>query len=617
MVREWRGATVEPGGDRPDPNAWEQVELPGKPSKFADADGVAYQTHFPDPRDGDEHAMLVLDGVYAHARVWLNGSFLGEHDAYFEPFERRLDADLEAENELLVECRRPGDRFGGSYESDDVPNERSVPGIWWGAEIETYGEARISNLTARPRLDDEGARFEVTTTVFAETDLEDRLTFSVRPEGSRRGRGMMNRASVQASAGERTTVEHEIDIRDPVLWWPHELGDQSRYVLRAKLHDEERTVTTGLCSVEYDDEEGLVVNGQRMMGRGVNLFAAEPADVDRAIDVNANLVRAHAHVPSQAVYEAADDAGILVWQDLPLTGPGPFDVERGRNLLSRLVDAYDQHPSLAAIGVHDDPATLGTGLGTGTLDRLRLRWRMWRAEYDREAADAVAGAVPDGLATFPVIGPPGIDADATTLSPGWEYGDATDIEWFLDRFPDVGDIVAEFGAGSLGSDATASEIPGFDREIHDRRVENGREASQAYQRDVVKTVTEGLRRHESHVIVASSLRDLGGAGTGVLSDDGTAKPAAEALSDGFEPLQAFLTDPRPGATSDLVVRNDIPSAAGGEITWTIDEETQTSEFTLDGNTATTIGEVTVPDDAQTVELTVSLGERSVSNRYYL
>ncbi|MFB6202388.1 MAG: hydrolase [Halorhabdus sp.] len=618
MLDEWHAGAVTPSDELPEPETWEPVTVPGKPSAFAGADAVAYRSEFDDPRpEPSDGAMLVLEGLYARARVWLNGSLLAEHDAYFEPLSVRLGEHLAPENELVVECRRP-DRFGGIYESDLVPAEASVPGIWWDATVEPYHDHHILNLAARPRLNDDGASFEVQTTVVTDRDLEDRLTFSVKPEGERRGRGMMNRGPVDAQAGERTTVEHTIEIRDPALWWPHDVGSQDRYVVRVKLGDEERTLTTGLCSTQYDETDGLLVNGQSITGRGVNLLDAEPADIERAVDVNANLVRTHAHVPHPAVLSAADDAGVLVWSDLPLTGPGPFDPERGRDLVTGLVGTYGSHPSLAAVGVHDDPITLGDGsLGSGAIDRLRLRYRLWRASYDREAAAVVADAVPESLLTFSVIGPPGIDADATTLYPGWRYGSPDDVEWLLDRYPHLGEVVAEYGVASLGSDPDAQDTSGFDRAVHDRYVEDGRSTSQVYQRDALVTITEQLRRRESSLFVATALRDTAGAGMGVYTDDGEPKAARNALQTAFEPIQTLLVVPQAGAESGVIAVNDTPQATSGTLSWEAGNTSGTCEVSLDGNETTQVTTVDVPTAADAVELSLSLSDRTITNTYQL
>jgi hypothetical protein len=276
-------------------------------------------------------------------------------------------------------------------------------------------------------------------------------------------------------------------VRAPALWWPRDLGDQNRYRLRAKLADSERSVTTGICDISRVDNH-LVVNGDPLPIRGINLLTASEEDVERALGVNANLVRAHAHVPPLSLYDACDQMGLLVWQDLPLTGPGAFDTDRGRQLAETISGTYSQHPSLAAYGVHDEPVEMvgDGGLGAGLVDGLRLRWRAWRNEYDHGPANTVAETLPGNRPVFPVIGEPGTDADAGAYYPGWDYGQPESIDTLLDRYPVP--VVAEFGAGAFASE-TAESAAGFNRTKHDRRADD--ETSQSYQATVLRTVRNG------------------------------------------------------------------------------------------------------------------------------
>ncbi|MFB6073487.1 MAG: hydrolase [Haloarculaceae archaeon] len=611
MSLEWSGAAVESVGGRPSPESWEPVDVPGRPAAFAGADAVAYRTEFPDPRErGETHVVLECRGVYAHASVWLNGERIAEHDAYFEPL--CVPLPVADENELLVTVRRPEDRFGGMYDTDRLPAERCVPGIWWGASVETYPDPYLAALDARPALGDEDAAVEATATVVTDDPLEDRVTFSLRPEGEARGGGMMNRGAVETEGG-RTTVTQRLDVRDPSLWWPHDLGDQPRYTVRASLGDHERTTTTGLRSVEYGPD-GLVVNGERVTARGVNLVDATPEDVTRAVRANANLVRAHAHALPPDVYEACDEQGVLVWQDLPLTGPGGFDVDRGCDLAERLVAAYGRHPSLAAVGVHDDPVpAYADGLGSGVLDRLRYRFRAWRTSYDRTDADSVAAAI-DEVPAFPVVGPAGVDPDAATLYPGWEFGAPSDADWLCDRYG-VGDVVAEFGAGALAGDAGAADVPDFDRARHDARVADGIDASQAYQADVVGRVAERLRLCGADVLAAYALRDAGAAGMGVLARDGTEKAAYERLAAAYRPLQVVLADPTAGE-SEVVVLNDRPTGGTATVEWDVDGEREQTDVSVDAHdraTATTLS----LDGGVDVTLAVALDDAVAHNEYDL
>lgn len=617
-LEEWSAAVVEgaTGASPPAADEWTAVEVPGPAGRFAGADAVAYRTRFPDPRRGEEtRALLTLRGLYARARVWLNGDRLGTHDTYFEPAQFLFDPD--DDNELVVECRSPEDRFGGVHETDAVPAETRVPGIHWGAEVEGIEPATVTDVDVRPRLDDP-VGFDVRATVDAAEAVDDAVTVSLRPEGFR-GSGIMEQTPVEAAPGERTTVEHTIEVDDPRYWYPRGHGPQHRYVVTVRFRDREVTRSTGLRTVERDDD-GFLVNGRRVRLRGFNrLPGADPGDdVARAVDANANFVRAHAHVPSHEFHRACDDAGLLVFQDLPLTGEGGYDVDRARTLAAVLQRRFGQHPSVGMYGVHDDPRTaFEEPVGTGRTARYRLRWRVWRSEYNAAADRSVAESFPDDAVVFPVAGPLGTDPDAAHLYPGWDYGSATDVEWLLDRNPSLGEVVTEFGAGSLTADVE-DPVAGLDREKHDAHVADGVDASQAYQTTVLKTVAEALRRRGSHAMAVYALRDADdGGGMGVLAGDGTRKAAFDAVANAYEPVQATLdAPPSPGDVATTLV-NDTDGAVSGTLRWKAGDEEGRDEVAVDPFARADGPSVTVPGDAESVVLSLSLPDRTVENRYRL
>jgi beta-mannosidase len=382
------------------------------------------------------------------------------------------------------------------------------------------------------------------------------------------------------------------------------MGDQHFYTLRGKIDDEETAVTTGLCDVARDGSE-LVVNGEPMHVRGVNLLTDSPEDVDRAIECNANLIRGHAQALPESVYERCDEAGMLVWQDLPLTGPGSFDTERGETLAAALGNQYGRHPSLAVVGIHDDPIdAFEDGLGSGLLDRMRLRYRAWRSNYDDQPARTLADAVTVDRPVIPVVGGPGVGADAGSYYPGWQYGHADTIDDLLDRYPV--DIVAEFGAGALADTQgmQADEAAGFDASIHDRRVGGDVAASQAYQAEVIETVAGSLRRERVGAI-ALAIRDTDEAGMGVYGHDGTQKAGAETLASAYAPIRASVTDPA-ADESDIVVLNDRPRPLSTDITYIAGDEQGSFELTVNAQGRWRGGPITLPEDAEQVEIEIDL-----------
>ncbi|MFW5903526.1 MAG: hypothetical protein ACOCS7_02180, partial [Halolamina sp.] len=580
MAVEWTAGTVDPSSDGlPDPDEWTEVEVPGRPDRFAGAAAVVYRTTFPDPRSTvDQRAVLELYGAYAHAEVWLNGDRLGTHDAYFVP--ARFEFEPESENDLRVVCRAPTDRYGGVYATDRVPDEMAVPGIWWNVAVRIRPRTYVADLSLAPRQTEDGGEIDVAVTVDSDEGVDDRITLSLRPEGFRGG-GAMERVPIEVPPGDRVTARRTIEVRDLRYWWPKDLGEQHRYTVRAKLEEHETAATTGFCDVDRE-EDTLLVNGEAAALRGFSVLPSDDpvADVGAAVEANANVLRAYGHVPPRAFHEASVEAGVLVWQDLPLVGPGPFDVDRGRTLATALVEEYGQYPSVATYGVHADPVDpFSDPLGTGRLARLGVRWRAWRTSYDRGPAERVAEAFPDDALAIPVAGKLGTNPDAASLYPGWDFGTPGDVEWLLDRYPTLGGLVGEFGAAALAGDVEAGSGD-FDWDGHDRRVGgDDPEASQAYQASLLETIVTALRRRGTGLQTAYCLRDpFETGGMGVLTADGERKRAFEAIADAFEPVQTILDAP-PENADGVVVCNDSRTPVEGTLTWSVGGSEGTSDVT--------------------------------------
>jgi hypothetical protein len=615
---EWSGAVVEPaaGGSPPTADEWTPVDLPGSPGAFAGEDCVAYRTTFADPREGGEtRALLTLAGLYARSRVWLNGEFVGDHDAYFEP--ARFVFEPEARNDLVVECRPPDDRFGGVHDSSMVPPTRAVPAVWWDATVEGLPPVAVLDVGVTPRLTEPGGRLDVAMTVDATESYDDAVTFSLRPEGFRGG-GRMEREGIDVVAGSREIVERTLKVDDPELWYPRGVGSQHRYVVAARLDGREVSVETAFRTLAYGDD-GFEVNGVAVPARGFDVLpSSDPfADVERAVEANANFLRAHAHVPPESFHRACAEAGILVWQDLPLTGAGGFDIDRGKDLARRLHASLAHNPAVVAYGVHDEPRDVfGSGVGGGRTGRARVKWRAWRTGYNHAPDEAVGEAFPDDVPTFPVAGPLGIDPDAAHLYPGWDYGSAGDVDWLLARYPGLGEVVTEFGAGALArSDVEAAA--GFDRAKHDAHVGGDNvEDSQAYQASVLRTVAEALRRDGANVMAAFALRDTDDAGMGVFGADGRAKRGFDAVRRAYEPLLPVL-DGRPKGSVGTTVINDTTDQVEGTLAWEAGDERGEGEFEADPFERVDGPTVSIPRSAADVTLELSVGARIVENHYRL
>ena len=84
--------------------------------------------------------------------------------------------------------------------------------------------------------------------------------------------------------------------------------------------------------------------------------AALAADVTRAVDANLDMLRIHGHVTRPEVYAAADEAGLLLWQDVPLQWGYARGARKPAAAQARaLVDLLGHHPSVAVWCGHNEP----------------------------------------------------------------------------------------------------------------------------------------------------------------------------------------------------------------------------------------------------------------------
>jgi beta-mannosidase len=166
------------------------------------------------------------------------------------------------------------------------------------------------------------------------------------------------------------------------LWWPNGEGAQHLYSIDCELLAEngkvEDVITrrTGFRTIKWQNCESsprgsdpwlCVVNGKPIFLQGVNFppllsnFADTPADRYRKLvqtyrDLGVNCVRVNGvgHLERKLFYLLCDEMGILVWQDIPLSGSGvdsvppsdPASVAEAKNVIRSFIVRRQHHPSL-------------------------------------------------------------------------------------------------------------------------------------------------------------------------------------------------------------------------------------------------------------------------------
>jgi len=496
-----------------DDDSWESLAVPGhwrSNPAFADHDGpVLYRTRFEAGGANADHppasrAFLELDGVFAASDVWLDGSYLGDTSGYVVPHAYEVTDLIAARDDHLlameVSCTPVGsgatrDLTGAFGRSALLPLGHNPGGIWKPVRVRRTGPVRLRFSRLRcPEADPSRA----VVALRAVLDTLEPRTVTVRTSVRRAVTGHEPIAPVDAplvlerdhplAAGENR-LEWNLTVPDPELWWPRALGGQPLYdvTLEVVVDDEvsdQRTWRTGLRQVRMRDFRASV-NGEHLFLKGAALAPtrllladATPQelvdDVELAVDTGLDLLRLHGHVSRPELYEAADRAGLLVWQDLPVQ----WSLQRrtkgpAQRVARATVDLLAHHPSVAVWCAHHepfagDPESWRADATNGLRSRRRREvlaqvlpsWN--RTMLDRSLASVVAQSdASRPVVTHSGIWPhlPQLSGTSSHLWAGWRWGGPDSLGSLLRWWPRIGRFVAEFGAQAPGADGWLGASP--------------------------------------------------------------------------------------------------------------------------------------------------------------
>lgn len=672
-----------------DDEPWPAVEVPGhwrSDPRFAAADGpLMYRTRFQlgVPAEG-ERRFVRFEGVFYQADVWLDGAYLGDPEGYFFPhtFDITELSRLAVDHVLAVEvsCAPQRDRSSkrnitGVFQHWDCVDPHWNPGgLWRPVHVDSTGAVRIDRLRVLCRdVNDVRAHLRLHARLDADRPRTVRLRTTVD--------GEVLAEHEQPLARGLNEVDWNVDVNEPNLWWPWSMGDQpltdiAVEVLVDGIVSDERLVRTGLREVAMQDWV-FSVNGEQLFTKGANLAPtrlalgeATPAELRRDValarDAGLDLLRVHAHITRPELYDAADELGMLIWQDFPLQWTYARSIRKEAVRQAReAVDLLGHHPSVVLWCAHNEPISVdadrGSALGSTearniasrqlpTWNRSILdRWVRRAFESADETRPAIAhSGVPPSL--------PQLDGTDSHLHFGWYHGESHDLVGFAASMPRMVRFVSEFGAQAVPATDDFMEphrwptldwpllaerhglhLGPFERHVPPARYrtfDQWRAATQRYQAHLLRDQIETLRRLKYRPTGGFCFFMLNDAAPSVswsvLDHERQPKLAYQAVVDACRPVivvAEHLPDTvRPGAAIALDVhvvsdlRRELAQAdctvslrwPGGQHTWRWLGD-------VPGDSCVRVGTVqfVVPDAPGELwlDLTLDHGDEVATNRY--
>jgi len=337
-------------------------------------------------------AHLRFWGVDYYARVWLNGTYLGRHEGYFQPFEFDVSQVLQAENELLVEVNSPkeepqawlegkrlikgifsmSDCRPGAW-NPDLGQDGNTGGIWNRVEIVVTDHTHIDRIQISPLILSDGtAHLNIDVSMYSASVQDVDVLVRVK-HLSELSPVCETKKKVGLVPGPNHHLFIEV-VREPKLWWSWDRGEQNLYTVEVTLERDGQLFDKfedrcGIREIYIDEKGEWYLNGERMFPRGTNFIPAQwlseyseekiAHEIGLLKEANVNAIRVHAHVNREELYYACDEVGLLVWQDFPLQwvyddSDPEFDDAVASQIREMARYLYN-HPSIVVWACHNEP----------------------------------------------------------------------------------------------------------------------------------------------------------------------------------------------------------------------------------------------------------------------
>ena len=206
-------------------------------------------------------------------------------------------------------------------------------GIWRDIELQAYDEAKIGGVHITQEHSEKSVKLNI------KTELKDYSGAAMEVKVTAYSEGETVSEKAYDISGEVSSVK--IDIENPKLWWPNNLGEQNLYEVKVELLNkngkcmDEKKIRIGLRTLMLDRHEdkwgesfGFKVNGVPFFAKGANWIPIDTfitragADfylkiLTDAKNANMNMIRVWGGgiYEQDVFYDLCDELGLCVWQD--------------------------------------------------------------------------------------------------------------------------------------------------------------------------------------------------------------------------------------------------------------------------------------------------------------
>lgn len=377
-----------------------------------------------------DFAVLRFDGVDYFCKVWLNGTYLGDHEGYSTPFEFEAGNILKPSdvNTLIVKVWSPWrtsfsssdivkaasdvsrDLVKATYQHADTFIQRDVNpvGIWNSVSLTFhYGIRFTENPSIQIKLSEDYniARLNISAKISNIQAAQKAIIKCIIFDISTGTRVCADEKITSIETGE-AQMQFQLAVNNPKLWHTWDRGEQQMYTAVIEVWTEGGCVQSikecfGIRSIKLhrtDKEMTYYLNGEKLFLRGTTYFPdifisnmhyqRYRRDLEGIRSSGCNAVRVHVHTERPEFYELCDEIGLVVIQDFDWNVNSPTDeewIKRAVHIFGNVICSLRNHPSIISWICMNEPLGDSEGIYMKKSPGPQLLAEVERLDPDRPA----------------------------------------------------------------------------------------------------------------------------------------------------------------------------------------------------------------------------------------
>jgi Beta-galactosidase/beta-glucuronidase len=334
---------------------------------------------------------LKFEGLDTYASVYFNDSLILQANNAFRSWEIDISDVLKTENELLIQFQSPdsieiAEAAKLDYELPEAPRVFTrkpqfqygwdwgptikTMGIWKNVKLTSYDIARCTDVFLQTKSVSDTLA-EITAQLTIETAEYNEITVELTNKTT-------NEKWVSSFEISPSQPVYEIPftIKNPKLWWTHNLGDPFMYDIDIALKQGRKKLESyskklGIRTIELITDKDAIgesfyfkLNGKPVYMKGANYIPQQIMHpevvqehyvklIDDVVSANMNMLRVWGGgiYEDSFFYQLCDAKGVLVWQDFMFAcamypGDAAF-LENAKQEAIENVKRLRNHPSIA------------------------------------------------------------------------------------------------------------------------------------------------------------------------------------------------------------------------------------------------------------------------------